>query len=523
MRPHFRPVLGSVIVVALLMFFILGLHVGGTALLAIGLYSPLIGSITGGTLVLLSINIRFRKDENVEPWRGREKFAWTLIGCGCIAWAIGECFWRYYVAHGESPFPSLADFGYSSFFPFVFFGLFLQPFTSGTGNKRMFLVLDSLIAMGALLSIAWFLLLGSLAQTPTESLLGKFLGLYYPTTDVALLSCTISLLLRGRDPVYLVKARRISLLLVVLGLTVYAISDFLFNVLQNMGQSVDGSYINLGWPFGIMMVGVAAYLRRFLPAGSSEAVTEQQERQDATPFRLRSAQAVPYLLLVLLFLVVSINIFSPDKTQQEIRPILIVATFIVISLVIVRQIVTMLENARLIREQAAINAQLQQVYRDIDKRKSDLEGGVAHIKDIQTRLANGDVLARAQIQSGDLWPLASGLNIMADRMMRSERNLKLAQKLPQAMLDLSRTLERIRDLSQFVLPASCQNGPPELNHLLRVLGLISPPETSPFHASPVEKKAEYNRGRDSLVGQSPFPAEPREQRHTAPFVKRDPQ
>jgi hypothetical protein len=387
----------------------------------------------------------------------------------------------------------------------------------------MFLVLDSLIAMGALLSIAWFLLLGPLAQTPAESLLGELLGMYYPTTDVILLSYTIFLLLRGRDPVYLVKARRISLLLIIPGLTIYAVSDFLFNVLQNMGQSVDGSYIDLGWPFGMMMVGTAAYLRRFLPAGRSEPVTNLQERQDVTPFRLRSAQILPYLLLVLLFLVVSINIFSSDKTQAEIRPVLIVATFIVISLVIVRQIVTMLENVRLIREQVVINAQLQQVYQDIDKRKSELEQGIAHLKEIQTRLANGDTLARAQIQGGDLWPLASGLNLMADRMMRSERNLKLAQKLPQAILDLSRTIERTRDLSQFVLPASCLDGPPELNHLLRTLGLISLPDTSPFHASLVEKPTEHNRERTSLVGQSPFSATPGEQQQAIRFAKRDPQ
>jgi hypothetical protein len=225
----------------------------------------------------------------------------------------------------------------------------------------------------------------------------------------------------------------------------------------------------------------------------------------------------------LLFLVVSINIFSSDKTQAEIRPVLIVATFIVISLVIVRQIVTMLENVRLIREQVVINAQLQQVYQDIDKRKSELEQGIAHLKEIQTRLANGDTLARAQIQGGDLWPLASGLNLMADRMMRSERNLKLAQKLPQAILDLSRTIERTRDLSQFVLPASCLDGPPELNHLLRTLGLISLPDTSPFHASLVEKPTEHNRERTSLVGQSPFSATPGEQQQAIRFAKRDPQ
>ena len=113
----------------------------------------------------------------------------------------------------------------------VFLGLILLP--SSRGHKRTFLLLDSLIAMGAMLSIAWFLLLGSLAQTPAESVLAKFLGLYYPTTDIALLSCIVFLLLRGPDRISQAPARRVSLLVLGLGLGVYAISDFNFNVLQN--------------------------------------------------------------------------------------------------------------------------------------------------------------------------------------------------------------------------------------------------------------------------------------------------
>ena len=181
MRLHSRIVIGSVVGVGILMTFILGFHLGGDALLPIGHFFPLLGALIGGTLALVSVNIPFRREENAEPWFGRERSGWVLIGCGFIGWSIGESLWRYYVAQGQSPFPSLADLGYSSCDPLIFLGLLLQPF-SKSGNRRMFLLLDSLIAMGALLAIAWFLLLGSLAQTPAESLLGKFLVLYYQGT-----------------------------------------------------------------------------------------------------------------------------------------------------------------------------------------------------------------------------------------------------------------------------------------------------------------------------------------------------
>src|SRR5262245_41358464 len=127
MRPHFRVVIGSVVGITLLMFLVLVLHIGGPNLAIIGFFSPLSGCLIGGSLVLISMRMPIRRDENMEPWLKRERLAWTLIGCGFIPWALAECLWDYYLAHGQSPFPSLADFGYTSFPPLVFAGLILQP------------------------------------------------------------------------------------------------------------------------------------------------------------------------------------------------------------------------------------------------------------------------------------------------------------------------------------------------------------------------------------------------------------
>ena len=470
MRSHFRTVLGSVGGVALIMIAILGFHIGGAGVLRFGVYSPLLGAFIGGTLILASTLVPFNRHEKTEPWLGREQIAWILIGCGCIAWGIGECFWRYYVAHGQGPFPSLADFGYTCFAPLVFWGLLWQPSTR-RAHGQLFLLLDSLIAMGALLSIGWFFLLGPLAQTPAQSVLAKFLGLYYPTTDIALLSYIVFLLLRGQDSIYQVRARRISLLIVGVGIGVYAASDFFFNILQNIGQPVEGVWIGLGWPLGMMTMGVAAYLRRFLPTSTAASSQEKQETEAIRPLNSGLAQFVPYLLLSVLFIVLMINVFSSDAVQQSIRPVLIIATLLVISLVILRQIVTIRENERLMQNQINTLQKLEMVYKDIDRRKNELEAGVTHLKEVQTRLANGDVRARATIMNGDLWMLANGLNLMADRMMRFEQQQRYAQKSLSALEDLSAALEHRESKSRFVLPLSCMDAPPELHHLLVVMGL----------------------------------------------------
>ena len=207
-------------------------HLGGTVALRVGQFSPLTGAFIGGLLVLVSVLAPIRRGENAEPWIGAEKLGWMLIGVGVILWGLGESFWRYYVSIGQAPFPSMADIGYSAFPLFIFLGLLLQP-PAESGSKRLLVVMDSLISMGSILALAWYLLLGSLAQAPGEANLAKFLGLYYPIADTALLSCVVFLLIRGQGRTYQAAARRLALLVVGLGLCFFVTSDFIFNIQNN--------------------------------------------------------------------------------------------------------------------------------------------------------------------------------------------------------------------------------------------------------------------------------------------------
>ena len=514
MRSHSRTVIGSVVGsvvgIGILMIFILGFHVGGDGVLRVGLYSQLIGAFIGGALAIISVNTPFHSGENAEPWLDRERFAWTLVGAGCIMWGIGECFWRYFLALGQNPFPSIADLGYSSFPVLVFLGLLLQP-SSGTGRRRSLVLLDSLISMGAILAIAWFLLLGALAQAPGEANLAKFLGLYYPTTDMALLSCVVFLLLRGQGGAYQATARRISLLVIGGGLCIFATSDFLFNVQQNAGTYVDGTWIDLGWPLGMMTMGVAAYLRRFLPRTSGEAIKASARRRSER-LVFGPAQVIPYVLLVVLFLVLGLNVLSTERDQQNIRAVLLIATIIVVGLVVVRQIITILDNERLLREQTATLDQLETMNHRIAERSAALEAGVTYLKEVQTRLANGDVRARARLNSDELWPLTHGLNLMADRMMRSEQSEMYAQKLWKALADLRMTLERYTAGAQFVLPASCYDFP-EIQQLIGAMGFKQTP-ASPW---PTAQPSSPRPVRPSWPPISETPASPFQHPSSAPL------
>ena len=467
-----RFVVRSVAWIGILMLIIVVFHIGGSTIaLRVGQFSPLIGAFIGGFLALISAILPTQRREANEPWLRNERLAWALIGFGVILWGFGDCFWRYYMSIGQSPFPSMADIGYFSFPLLVFAGLLLQP-PSGAGRKRLLLLLDSLISMGSILAIAWYLLLGSLAQAPGEANVAKLLGLYYPISDTALLSCVMFLLLRGQGRAYQATARRVSLLVIGLGLCFFVFSDFLFNVQQNAGTYVEATWIDLGWPFGMITIGVAAFLRRYLPVTPKEVI-EQRVRDQAEQVSFGLPQYLPYLLLTFLFFVLSLNVLSSDSNQLAIRPVLLLATLGVVGLVVVRQVLTLLDNARLTRQQADALEDLQVANQRIEEQSrvmaihnAELEHGIEHLKDVQANLANGNVRARARLTSGALLPLAASLNLMAERLIRLWQTSVHAQHLVTALGDLCNALDNHWKGERLVIPDSCRELI-EIHRLLR--------------------------------------------------------
>jgi len=489
-----RTVIKWVVWIGMGMLVIVTFHIGGrTIALPVGQFSPLVGAFIGASLTLFSASSSLRKAEGHEPWLRNEQLAWILIGCGVLMWGIGESFWRYFVATGQAPFPSQADIGYFSFPLLAFVGLLMQPPT-GSGRKRLFLLLDSLISMGSILAIAWYLLLGSLAQAPGEANIAKFLGIYYPTSDTALLSCVVFLLLRGQGRAYQATARRVSLLVVGLGLCFFVFSDFIFNVQQNAGTYLEASWTDLGWPLGMMAIGLAAYLRRTLPV-TPENVIEQRMQERGDDISFGAPQFIPYALLALLFLTLTLNVLTSDSMQLAIRPVLLVATFSVIGLVVVRQILTLRDNVRLTQKQAEVlegleiaNQHIEEQSRQIAQHNLELEHGIEHLKEVQASLANGNLQARARLTGGQLLPLAGSLNLMAERLMRLGQTTAYARHLSAALGELSAALERYWNGAPLTIPDSCNNLV-EINRLLlslHIKGLVrtNDPNTQPLTPSP---------------------------------------
>jgi hypothetical protein len=469
-----RRIVVVVIGLELIIVLVVLLHVGANANPGLSLYKfvPLLGAIVGSCLTFFSIykSAPAISAGRSEAWVGYEKASWILVGIGQIVWGLGEGFWRYYSAQGVPPFPSLADMGYILFPAFCFLGLVLQPSVEGgKGMKQILLALDSLIAMGALLAISWYLLLGAVAQSPTTTGLAKFISLYYPTADTCLLSCVVFLLMRSQDLIYQATARRISLIVLGLGLCVFATSDFIFNLQQNAGTYIDGTWVDLGWPLGMITIGLATYLRCSLPRTTQEVMETQQEKT-VLYMGFRPIQLLPYIPIPVMFLFLVLNVGSSDPAQVYNRFVLLLATVIVICLVLVRQLLTIRENERLSQLQAISLLRIEEQAQQIARRNKELEEGIAHLRAVQTSLANGNLRARAQIQHGVLWSLSSSLNLLADRLTSFGMARRRLDLLRNALVDLGDAISRYRAGYGFTLPSSCMKMS-EIAPIVRGMGL----------------------------------------------------
>jgi hypothetical protein len=515
MQAIWRTIIKGVGWIGLGMVVVVIFHLGGTVAVRVGQFSPLTGAFLGGIMVLASVLSPIRRGENAEPWIGKEKLGWLLIGLGVMMWGFGETNWRYYISMGESPFPSTADIGYSAFPLLIFAGLLLQP-PSESGSKRLLVLMDSLISMGSILAIAWYLLLGSLAQMPGEANLAKFLGLYYPIADTALLSCVVFLLIRGQGRTYQATARRSGLILVGLGLCFFVTSDFLFNIQNNAGTYIEATWVDLGWPLGMLAIGIAAFMRRYIPATPSYVIEERVERNQLRNL-FGPTQFIPYILLGLLLLTLALNVLSNDAGQLALRPVLLCATMGVVALVVARQIFTMWENARLARDQAEAlidlsraNQRVAEQSQEISERNTELERGITHLKDVQAQLANGNLKARANLASGVLMPLAGSLNLMAERLTRLGQMNIYTQRLMRALNDFCLAFERSPAGAPLVVPASC-NEFTEINRIILSLqskgSLNVLPATNPLvhQYQPSTQPLAQRSGSRTVSGVRPIP------------------
>lgn len=210
-------------------------------------------------------------------WRsaGRIRLAWWFLAAGFASQALADTVWAVYEVglHAEIPTPSLADPFYLAMIPLVFAGILLL-----SSAARMFghlrTALDASILLFALAAVVWDKVIQpSLAGTETR-LAGTLVTSAYPAGDVVLVFAIVAAMRRQ----WTGRARIVTSFLAV-GLLTASLADLGYAWMALNGTYETGSFIDLGWPVGFLLMGFAAAMHATWHASLAE---EQVEAELAT-------------------------------------------------------------------------------------------------------------------------------------------------------------------------------------------------------------------------------------------------
>jgi diguanylate cyclase (GGDEF)-like protein len=314
---------------------------GGRAFLAVSDSATVLGPIIGACWCFAAW------------WRsGRRLGSVLFVGLGIFAYAVGDAIWGYYevILGREGPFPSWADAAYLSSYPLLLTGIMMVPRRRISGTVRSRVVLDGMLAMSALATMSWYFLLGPTVLNGQESPLGKLLGGFYPVGDLLLLFCLLVLMARSGE-----QGTGRMTALVSCGLIGVVAADTAFGYLTLHGTYPSGCLADLGWVLGYMLIGLGA---SDIPV-SSEYVTRAPEADSVVAGNggaLLWKSMAPYALVpavgVLLFYARCVP--GDDALESGVYT----GCTVVIGLLLLRQVLSMLDNSRLQAELHTAYAEL---------------------------------------------------------------------------------------------------------------------------------------------------------------------
>lgn len=258
---------------------------------------------------------------------GRLRSAWIALAVAVCGWIIGSALWTYYELFAHvAPFPSWADAGYLLFPVGACIGLALFP-VGHSGHSHIRVVLDGLIVAAALFQISWVTVIRSVYEAGGASRFAVGLSLAYPVGDLIAIMVALLLLARART------GHRRTLTLLALGVILMGLSDSAFVYLTANGSYQTGGISDVGWIFGLLVIGVAGLLTR----------GESSPQPGAMRVPSKAAMVVPYIPIA-----VSAAVCAPLSLRTPGMAALFASTAILVVAVLVRQYFVVRENRQLL-------------------------------------------------------------------------------------------------------------------------------------------------------------------------------
>ena len=260
---------------------------------------------------------------------GKEALAWWLLSAALLIWSVGMEIWTFYgiTRDHQYPFPSLADLGFTGYAIPAAAALFAFPRPRVASVALWRAVLDAAVIAGSVLYISWSLVLGPVVKAENSDLLSRLTGIAYPVVDIVMTSLVLVFTMRRA------KGERLRWLCLGGGLLVLAVTDSIYMRLTFEGVTgVTGTPLAAGWISAFLLIALAP----MVPHSASPA-------RDRRAYTL-ALELLPYLLVAGMVVVAVLTRSSGGRDVP-----VVVTGYIVLVLVIARQVLIVFENVTLTR------------------------------------------------------------------------------------------------------------------------------------------------------------------------------
>jgi signal transduction histidine kinase len=328
-----------------------------------------------------------------------EARTWWILSVALLSYTVARTLWSIedqILFPNHAPFPSFPDPFFMLQYPFFFLAVILIPSGRPWGS-RVKLILDGLLIMCSVTALSWYFLLAPLYLQSQVSSLGRFINLYYPTADLVILfGLTFTLFYHQ------CRMDRIVLALLIAAILCLITADsWVAWLIATIGFTA-GTPPDLFWMAFYLMVPLAAlvWLRR--SQRGPPPPREQRPMLNNPPLQQEDLKETvrflfPFVAALLASAAIAMRaILSPVQPLQPMAPILVILGLGL--LVIVRQGITLLENAQARRERAEAQAN-ELAMRETNRQMETFLGMASHeLKTPLTSIIMGLQLVQRRMQ-----------------------------------------------------------------------------------------------------------------------------
>lgn len=282
--------------------------------------------------------------------KGKDKYFWLFTSLGCLSYAIADLIWIYYenFLQVEVSYPGWPDFFYMLQIVFYLMAFLYEIWYKRDSLQLIKFMFDTSIIMTVAIAFSWNYILQDITAQDSVSNLFLFVSLGYPIGDLIILLGALSFYLGS---VYFFPPKVLYLIFGSLIIQVFADTSYLYLAAQNI--YVSGGLFDPLWSLALLLMAISGTYGIGNNYNYKHEVTAKNSdiysKKDFITLRL----LLPYISVSLLFIVM---IFQRSEVNS-----LIVGSSIAILLVILRQILTLLENQSLLSKFHNLTGELEQM------------------------------------------------------------------------------------------------------------------------------------------------------------------